>query len=216
MIPLLVSLGSLVAAAGCVASEPPGGSGIDRTGGGHGDPGNGGSGDTAPGSGGSNSASVTSAAQYLTVLETDDCNEAFACSSSYAQDVGGSFSDEYGATVADCIASEASFDMPAVVQSEIAAGKILFDASEASDCLADVAAPTTCAAYWSDGLSYPGSCDAALVGTVADGGACVVAYDCANESSICLDDGTCGADTTSDVARPGFSRKLAPLSARRR
>src|SRR5262249_14104583 len=61
--------------------------------------------------------------------------------------------------------------------------------------------------FWNDGQNYPDACDTAMVGTVADGGACVVDYDCSNVDSIC-DPTTskCGPDTSGSgsaaVVRP--------------
>jgi hypothetical protein len=204
--------------AACVASEPPGGSEIDRNGG----PGNGGGGGGTGGSGtsiggGSDAPSITSAVQFLSALENDDCNEAFSCASTYAEDNGGdSFSADYGATVADCVSGEAQYDMPSEVAAEIAAGRILFDAADASECVAGITSPGNCATYWNDGLNYPDACDTALIGTIADGGACVVDYDCANLSSVCLDGGTCGPEPGSsnvvvESRGPRTARVLATL-----
>jgi hypothetical protein len=53
-----------------------------------------------------------------------------------------------------------------------------------------------------------------MVGTVADGGACVIDYDCATDTSIC-DDTTmkCGPDTSTAarVVSDGVSRHTARL-----
>ena len=83
-----------------------------------------------------------------------------------------------------CYADSAAQDMPAQVESEIGAGKIHFDATAAAQCAGGVMFGT-CAAFWTNGPAYPAACDQALVGTIADGGECVVDYDCASATSGC-------------------------------
>jgi hypothetical protein len=80
-----------------------------------------------------------------------------------------------------------------VIEERITAGTIKFTAADASDCLAGITFPA-CQQYWQDGPTMPDSCFTALVGTVADGGACMIDYECASETSIC-DASTCKPDT---------------------
>src|SRR5690242_8229335 len=85
--------------------------------------------------------------------------------------------------------------MPAQVKTEISAGKILYDGDAAAQCLAGITFGT-CADFWQNGGSEPAACDTTLQGTIADGGSCVVDYDCQNVQSICdPSTQTCGPDT---------------------
>jgi hypothetical protein len=74
--------------------------------------------------------------------------------------------------------------LPAVIESEISAGKIKYDATAAASCIAGVSFGD-CAGFWLNGATTPASCATALVGTVPDGGACIVDFDCSSATSIC-------------------------------
>jgi len=119
---------------------------------------------------------------------------------SFPATAGTTFADAFGASVADC---ESGYFDVASITAEIAAGKIQFDATAASACVSGITAAASCTAYWAGGNTYPAACDTAMVGTVADGGACVVDFDCSAAGSIC--DATtlkCGPDTQAAFA-PG-------------
>ncbi|HEU4612640.1 MAG TPA: hypothetical protein VFS15_11210, partial [Kofleriaceae bacterium] len=59
----------------------------------------------------------------------------------------------------------------------------------------------TCDEFWDQGGNEPAACDTALVGTVADGGACVNTWECVNLASYCDETSmTCTVDT-GDQAR---------------
>jgi hypothetical protein len=130
---------------------------------------------------------------YLQQMVMSDCGEAFTCMASFPTTSGDTFAQDFGASVADCVTMESSFNPPATVASEIAAGKITYDGSAAAACVAGITY-STCADYWNTGGDYPAACDTALVGTVADGGACVVDFDCSNLQSFC-ESNKCTVDT---------------------
>jgi hypothetical protein len=136
------------------------------------------------------------------------CDEAFTCQSSFPATAGETFAQDFGASASACYADDASYDMPAVVETEITAGKIHYDGVAAAACVAGMTFPA-CAAFWTDGPTAPASCDTALVGTIADGGACIVDYDCSSVTSICVTTThKCGPDTmarSSDVGRFGHA-----------
>jgi hypothetical protein len=113
-----------------------------------------------------------------------DCDEAFACKASFPTTTGETFDQAFGANAQACYADAAGYYMPQTLQSEIDAGKIHYDGVAAADCVAGITYPD-CATYWQSGGNYPASCDMAMVGTIADGGACVVDFDCSNVMSVC-------------------------------
>lgn len=144
------------------------------------------------GGGGGGGGSI-SATDYLSRMDQKYCDEAFTCQASFPAMTGETFADDFGASAQDCYADAAAYEMASVVESEIAAGKIHFDGTAAAQCIAGITFGT-CSAFWTNGGDYPAACDTAMVGTIADGGACVVDYDCSNPDSSCLDTHKCGAD----------------------
>jgi hypothetical protein len=190
-----VFISILISVAAC-AGNPTSGGGDDT--GGKGDNG----GDTGSGTGsgngsgtgsGTNTGGGITATQYLTQMDQKDCDEAFACMASFPTDAGETFAQAFGTSAQDCYAQAASYDMAATVESEITAGKIHFDPAGAAACVASIMYGT-CADYWANGPMEASACDTAMVGTVADGGACVVDDDCSNVQSICTS-GKCAVDT---------------------
>ena len=175
----------LVLVAGCASQlEPTGGTPP---------PGNGGSNTPPPGSGSGGSGSMT-ATQYLTAMEMKYCDEAFSCKASFPTDQGVTFDQAFGTSASQCYADGAAQDMPAQVEAEITAGKIHYDGVAAAACVSGITFGA-CSDFWNGtGGTDPAACGTALVGTVADGGACVVDYDCSNEQSVCDPTShTCGA-----------------------
>lgn len=193
-----ILLASLCVMTACAAQLSPGGgnggggtSGGGNSGGGDTGGSNGGGGNT--GSGGGGTSGGMTATQYLTQMEQKFCDEAFTCQASFPATATETFADDFGASASECYADDAAYDMPDVVETEITAGKIHFDASAAASCITGLTFPA-CATFWTNGPTYPTACDTALVGTVADGGACVVDYDCSNLDSVCDQTAhTCGA-----------------------
>jgi hypothetical protein len=123
------------------------------------------------------------------------CDEAFMCKASFPADAGVTFDEAFGASAQACVADAANYDMPAQVEAQITAGTIRFNGADAAACVAGIAFGT-CQAFWDQGPTFPAACDTALVGTVADGGACIVDYECSSFTSYC-DETTkkCTADT---------------------
>ena len=153
------------------------------------------------------------ATEYITQYETKFCGEAFTCMSSYPTTTGSTFADEFGASTQDCLSIALGYDMPSTVESEITAGKIQYDGSAAASCIAGITFGA-CSDFWTNGPDLPTACDTALVGTVADGGSCVVDFDCSSLDSYC--DATtqkCTPDTSGSAARPrrgfGFTALIA-------
>lgn len=177
----------VIAILGACASSPSG-----KTGGPGGDDGD----DTGSNPGGSDdpgSADPITVDAFLQQMAKVDCDEAFACKASFPTDAGGTFDELYGSTATDCYAMANMYNDPVKVASEITAGKIHFDGSAAATCVAGITFGT-CTEYWDDGGDYPAACDGAISGTIADGSACVVDYDCSNVDSYCTEAGTCGTD----------------------
>jgi hypothetical protein len=175
----------LVLLSACAAElQPTGGNptGGNPSGGSNGNPDPGGGGNPNPGGGSNGSMTAT---QYLTAMEMKYCDEAFSCQSSFPTTQGVTFAQAFGSSASQCYSDGAAYDMPAQVESEIAAGKIHFDGSAAAACVAGLMYGT-CANFWAGtGGTVPTACDTAMVGTVADGGACVVDYDCSSAQSVC-------------------------------
>lgn len=169
----------LVLLTACAAElQPTGGtSGGSNQGG---TPNPGGGGNPNPGGGGSMTAT-----QYLTAMEMKYCDEAFSCQASFPTSQGVTFAQAFGASASECYSDGAAYDMPAQVEAEITAGKIHFDGAAAAACVAGIMFGT-CTDFWAGtGGTYPTECGTALVGTIADGGACVVDYDCSSAQSVC-------------------------------
>src|SRR5256885_16009651 len=102
--------------------------------------------------------------------------------------------------------------MPAQVEAEITAGKIHFDGAAAAQCVAGITFGA-CSDFWTNGPNAPAACATAMVGTVADGGACVVDYDCSTATSICdATAHTCGPDTAQ--MRTSAPDRRVPLDLR--
>jgi len=202
---LAVALATVTA---CVGSPPPDGGNTPTTPGSTGNPG--GTDPTNPGGGGS----AMTVAQYFDGLGHKECDQAFACQSTFPA-ANGKFSDAFGASATACYADAASYYDAATVAAEISAGKIMFNGTAAAACIAGITQTADCAGYWANGAAYPAACATAIVGTVADGGACVVDFDCANAASICDPTGNkCGPNTQARTSPLGRFTALATLLAR--
>jgi hypothetical protein len=149
------------------------------------------------------------ATQFLAAMDQKECTEAFSCQSSYPTTSGVTFADEWGASEPACESESAMYEMPSQVEAEISAGKIMFDGNAAAACVAGVAF-SSCSDFWTNGGTFPAACDSVMVGTIADGGACVFDYDCATATSICDPTAhTCGPDTSQTG-----SARIAPTEHR--
>ncbi len=185
---------ALVTVAACVGSPPDGG-GTTNPGGTTTNPGGGmnpGGGDPNPG----NPGTSMSLADYLSATGHKECDQAFACMSTFPA-ADGAFADSWDSSATACYADAAMYYDPTMIQAEITAGHITFDGVAAATCIAGIVQTTDCAGYWANGPDEPAACDTALVGNVADGGACVIDFDCSNLESICdTTTNKCGPDTS--------------------
>jgi hypothetical protein len=187
-------LASVLAA--CGVGAPP-----SSTGGGNGD-GTGGGNGSGGGGGGGGGASIT-ATNFLAQMAQKFCDQAFTCKATFPTDAGVTFADAFGASAQECVSDAAAADMPAQVEAAITAGRIKYNGVDAAACVSGITFPA-CAQFWDAGPTYPAQCANALVGTIADGGACVVGWECSSEASWC--DATtkkCAPDT--QQARATFS-----------
>ncbi len=172
--------------AACAAEAPPdtgGGGDNNNTGGGGGDGTGSGSG-TGTGSGGGGGNGSISATSFLAEIATKICTQAFSCQASFPTDWGATFAEIFGASSSACVADAAAADEPAKVEQQITAGKIKFNGADAASCVAGITVGQ-CTEFWNDGPQFPASCDTALVGTVADGAACVTHIECVNPNAYC-------------------------------
>lgn len=163
--------------------------------------------DDPPGDAPPSSAGM-SATEFLNAMYGKDCDEAFTCKTSFVPaTTGDTFEDEWGTTVDECKQDAEDPADAAAVEAEIIAGKIIYDPTQTTPCLAGISY-TTCAAFWTDGATYPPSCDDALYGLVADGGACKTDWDCAGT------DTTYSVCTASKCTPDPTARRLEPRAHR--
>lgn len=127
--------------------------------------------------------SAATASDLLASIALLDCQEAFSCSASYP---GDSFADDYGGSINECVNDSVDGDDLATIDGDIADGVIGFDGDAATDCLNGIAY-SDCVTYWDNGTELPDACDVVFIGTVVDGGACNVDFDCASVTAICDD-----------------------------
>jgi hypothetical protein len=187
---------TLATAAGCVVGEipddPGAGSPTGPTGpGGNGD-GDGDGDGTGPGDGTGGGGSITATA-FLDGAGMKQCDNAFACKSTFPTDQGVTFDQAFGATASACYTQINQYNPPAMVEAAITAGKIDFDGAAAKTCLAGIAM-TACATLWANGPDEPAACAGVFSGKVADGAACTVDLECSGAQSYC-NAGTCAPDT---------------------
>lgn len=176
----LVLAVALCAASGCMVGDEPddggaGGYGTGPNAGGGG--GGGGGGGSGSGSGGA----TATVADVLTRMDHAECDSAFACMATFPQGQGVTFSQAFGASAGACYTKFAtSYYNATVVAASIAAGKITFNPGAGALCIAglDAAAQPTCSTLWQTGPSFPAECGDALVGHVAQGGACTSDFEC--------------------------------------
>jgi hypothetical protein len=162
-------LAALLLLAGCLGDSPgPHGNGSV--------PGGGGGGDDDGGGGG---GALTPQA-FLGQLITKDCEKAFACRAEFPA-TEGTFDDEWGTSVSDCVESDDDYASRSEIAAGITAGHIKYDADIAANCLANLAYPASCPAFFAD-YDWPDSCYDALAGQVADGGSCTTGWDCGPDS----------------------------------
>ncbi len=187
-----ILIASLLAA--CAAEAPDDIDNTDGTGDGTGTGSGNGSGNgsgTGPG-GGSQSMTAT---KFLEQMNMKFCAEAFTCKASFPTNSGTTFDQEFGASQQACASDGLAADDPAGVEMQISAGKISFNATDAAACVSGIAF-SSCDAFWNGTDAFPSACATALVGKVADGGACVTHLECSGEASYCDEtSNTCKAET---------------------
>ncbi len=209
---LALVLGVLLFGAACGASiggEPAAVTGDDDGGGGHdggGGPGGGGPVDAgADGGGGGQDAgepastpdaaapAAIDAPTFLDGYVGGFCTEAFSCKASFpATSQTGSFSDNFGTSVSQCTTGSEAALGASHVPGDISNGKIAYDGVAAAACLAGIDYGT-CTNFWATGGTYPAACGQAVVGSVATGGTCNSAFECAKLTDGCPDH-TCVAE----------------------
>jgi hypothetical protein len=176
-----IVFGCLITACGVGGSPDGDGDGKgDGTGGGSG----GGSGSGGGGGGGGGSTDTSGVASFLHEMGKKYCDQAFACKASFPTDQGVTFEQAFGASAMACIADADMYNNAPAVAAAITGGTITWNPADATACLAGITFPA-CAQFWTDGANEPAACATALVGKVADGGACVIDFECANLSSYC-------------------------------
>jgi hypothetical protein len=127
---------------------------------------------------------------FITAFAQSECMEAHACRSSFPTDAGVTFEEIFGTSEAQCESLALEYYQPDAVRDAVNAGTILFDRNAATACLADLNWGT-CDQYWNGQSPLPAACGQALVGTIADGGACMIDLECSSDDSWCGDAGNC-------------------------
>jgi hypothetical protein len=182
----VVALSTLAACVGDPPLDTGGGNG-NGNGNGQGDGGGGGNGDgsgSGSGDGGGGGTTQMTATKFLEGIGTKYCDQAFSCRTSFPTDWGVTFQQVFGNSAQECIADVLT-EAPQI-ETKINAGKILFDAQAATQCLAGITVGT-CQQFWNEGPDFPAVCDQALVGTVANGGTCDIDWECQSLQSYCDD-----------------------------
>jgi len=137
-------------------------------------------------------------------MGTVECDQAFACKTSFPTDWGVTFNEAFGATAAACYADATSYYNAPAVEAGITAGKIEFNATAAATCvtgLAAAAAPV-CTAFWNEGPAFPDECWDVFVGKVAVGAACATDFECSGDLF-------CGETSVCEAEPAGARRKVA-------
>ena len=141
-------------------------------------------------------SSASSATQELYRAQ---CQAAFDCKSSY--DVAGhqsTFAATYGASVSECTTNSIALmkafygaDYLTKLDASVALGRISYDGSLYSTCeaeLSDITCDELFAQHGQKRPAPPEACEMLIKGTVANGGACTLEFDCADHDANC--DGT--------------------------
>jgi hypothetical protein len=138
---------------------------------------------------GGGSASYTDAAHDQI---NDFCSKAFECMAEFGDDA--QFTSFFGSSEQDCVDTFGALvdEQAPDVEASIADGRIEFNSADADEC-ASAANSLACDMYWT--AEGDPSCDTVIVGLVADGDACTIDADCAEEGSFC--------DETDLVCGPG-------------
>ncbi|MEP6861589.1 MAG: hypothetical protein ABJE66_13265 [Deltaproteobacteria bacterium] len=133
---------------------------------------------------GSGSAAMT-ATDFVGALDRGGCDEAFTCKSSYPSNAPVSFAEQFGSSNQQCYDLSVAYEQYSTINSEIAAGNITWNPTDAATCLATLTYPSSCATYWNNGATYPNACKTALQGHASNGSACLVDWDCSDFTAHC-------------------------------
>jgi len=121
---------------------------------------------------------------FIEQLITAECTHAFSCMSQYPTTTGMTFADDWGMSQSDCLATDDDYVARDQIATAITAGKITWDPASATTCLGNLAFPASCVDFFNT-YDFPGACDDALSGNVADGGACTTSGECSGDMSDC-------------------------------
>jgi hypothetical protein len=180
---LLAACGVETGTSGDQTKQDGSGSGSDSDN----DPGDGSDDDPKPGPGddpGTGGTSELTPSKFFDEMGHKLCDHAHSCRASFPVNDWESFEDYWADTPDQCYPQFLAVYEPAELEQAFKAGTIKFTVADATTCLAGITFGT-CSEFWDDGASMPAACDTAVIGTVQDGGACVIDLECANESSYC-------------------------------
>ena len=145
------------------------------------------------------------ATQVIEKISNTECDQAFACKSTFPTGQGATFDQVFGASTQACYTQNADYWNAPAVEAAITAGQIDFDETAATACMAGAVTQPACTAFWMQGPGVPAECWDAFTGKVAANGACETDFACSGDL-YCGEQGTCIADT---AARPVPSDGLA-------
>jgi hypothetical protein len=132
----------------------------------------------------------TTATEYLQKLAVKECTKAFSCKDDPTAPA--EFEQMYGDNPATCALLVTARYAPASVEAEIALLKVIYNATAADACLANMPMPSTCAAYWAQGGFGPRTCGDVFHGTASETEPCAIQLDCVDTDALC-DQLTCVA-----------------------
>jgi len=118
--------------------------------------------------------------EFLAALVNAECEQAFACKSTFPATSEVSFDDLFGTDEGSCRSTLADYYDNAAISAAIKAGHIAYDGKDGASCVNGLSAPD-CESYWQYGLDYPDACFTALTGQVDEGGDCTIDFECAGE-----------------------------------
>ena len=128
------------------------------------------------GSGGPNQTSIT-LSTYFDKIAKVYCDQAFSCRATFPTNLGYTFEAQWGNNHGECISRLVTAWNPALVETEIAKGRVTYDGTAAVSCLEGVTLGA-CGDYWTNGIDWAESCYHVVVGTVQVGGLCDSNYSC--------------------------------------
>ncbi len=134
--------------------------------------------------------------QYLTQVSSKQCAAAYACKATYPTTEPVAFETIYGTSLETCSPTLLASYEPSLIDAEVTAGNIYFNAGAAETCLPRLVAGD-CMTFWTNGGVGLSSCREVFHGTASDGDACVVDQDCVNWDSVC--DATTSVCTATDT-----------------